>query len=121
MGKSLLIRIFICIFTFSLFLYLHIEKQNELTQVGIRIPELNKELQAIQEESTRLKFEIDRFENPINLIELVKRQEFSHLKHPLVKHIQMIPEGLALQSPSEKEESIPSYYKTKPTIVVGAR
>ncbi len=121
MGKSLLIRIFICIFIFSLFLYLHIEKQNELTQVGIRLPELSKELQTIQDENARLRFEVNRFENPTNLIELVKKHEFSHLKHPLVKHIQMIPEALASRCPREKEKSVASYYKTKPTSVVGAR
>ena len=87
----------------------------------MRIPELSKEVETLNEENTRYAFKIDQFENPMNLLQLVKRQEYSHLKHPLAKHIQMIPEGLALIHKTIPEKQSSSTYKKGPTMVVGAR
>src|SRR5579872_4905290 len=103
MNKGLLIRLLICIFACGLFLYSYLEKQNRVTALRISIPAMGKEIKHLKEENTRLQYEIDQFENPQHLIELARRGEFSHLKHPLVKEVVHCGQGLALQlSPVDK-------------------
>lgn len=96
MNPFLVIRLFSCILVLGLCLYYYIEKQNEITELRLAIPALTKELRAIQQENTRMQFEIDRFENPVHLIELARRPEYSHLKHPLVKDVIILPAGKPL-------------------------
>jgi hypothetical protein len=83
----LYIRLLICIFVASAFLYLYIDKQNELTQLRLMIPILTKEWQAIDEENTRLRYEIERFESPIHLMELSRKPEYGYLKYPYLTDI----------------------------------
>jgi len=47
----------------GIFLYAYISKQNSITELRLQVPIGSKALQAIQQENTRLQFEIDRFEN----------------------------------------------------------
>jgi len=118
MNKPLLLRLLACMFGFSFFLYSYLNKQNELTQLRIQLPLFAKEIKAAEEENTRLKYEIDQFENPEHLIELARRNEFSHLKYPLAKEIVTLQEGLALSLPEqEKEERLVSF---KPQVILGA-
>ena len=91
MNRPLLIRLFFCIFVFSLFLYLYLQSQNEITNLRLQIPKYQKDLEMICQENTRLQFEIDQFENPINLMNLARKPEYSHLKHPLIKDIIQVP------------------------------
>ncbi len=78
-----MIRIFLCIFVFGLCLYTYIDKQNKITKLRLEIPALTNQLQAIEQENMQLKFQIDQFESPTHLLELAKRPEYRHLKHPL--------------------------------------
>src|SRR5438045_707399 len=89
----LLGRIFICILGAGVLLYAYIDKQNELTELRLQIPQLAKEVKSIQEENTRLQYEIDRFESPIHLMELSRKPEFGHLKHPYLSDIITLPEN----------------------------
>jgi hypothetical protein len=91
----LFIRLGVCLSLFGLCLYSYLDTQNELTQLKIQLPEVEKEIRLIREESRRLFFEIDRFENPSHLIEMAHRPEFSHLKHPLLREILTVPEAFA--------------------------
>lgn len=84
-GNSL--RIMICILAAGLTLFKFIDKQNELTELRLIIPQLAKEVKGIQEENIRLQYEIDRFESPIHLLELSRKPEFSHMKFPYLKDI----------------------------------
>lgn len=95
------IQMFICIVVAGLSLYIYIDKQNDLTQLRLSVPALNKELKQIQEENVRLQYEIDRFESPIHLMELARKPEFGHLKYPHVDEILILPEGII---PMEKEK-----------------
>lgn len=79
---SLFICLSICIFTAGITLFSYIEKQNELTELRLAIPALNKKVMALREENTRLTYEIERFESPLNLMELMQKPEFTHLKYP---------------------------------------
>jgi len=103
MHKGILIRIVICIFSFGFFLYSYIDKQNKLTELRILIPGLVKEIKTIDEENTRLQYEIDQFENPGHLIELARHSEFSHLKHPFIKDVLTVNEGVAIQEKVEEQ------------------
>lgn len=87
MNLGIFIRLFLCVFVLGMFLYAFISKQNQITQLRLQIPIAGRALQEIQEENTRLQFEIDQFENPMHLMELSRRPEFSHLKHPFANEI----------------------------------
>jgi len=90
----MLIRIGLCVVVFGFALFSYLDKQNELAQKKVEIPELEKKLLAIQEESRRMRLEIEGLENPSRLIELVHRPEFGYLKHPLLREILTVPEAM---------------------------
>lgn len=89
----LLIQIFLCIFVTCIFMYRFVHKQNELTALRLEIPPLAAAVSKIEGENGRLQYEIDRFENPIHLMELARKPEYKHLKYPLVKDIIILPVG----------------------------
>ncbi len=98
MQKGLLLRLGCCLGVLSFCLYSYQRKQNELTHLKIQLPQREREISAIYEEMQRLQFEIDRVESPTRLIELAHNPEFRHLKHPLMKEVLTVPEGIALQT-----------------------
>lgn len=108
MTKATLVRVFLCIFCAGVLLYAYIEQQNALTRLRLDIPVLSKEIRDLKETNTQLKYEIERFESPEHLLELSASRQFSHLKHPLLKDIIALPQGVALQISSE-EKSKPSF------------
>lgn len=87
MNIGIFIRICFCILIVGILLYAFINKQNQITELRLQIPVASKELEMIQQENTRLQFEVDQFENPNHLMELARQPQFSHLKHPLVNEI----------------------------------
>ena len=88
---AILIRVFICIFATGFFLYRYIDKQNYLTEVRLEIPYVAKEVEQIKEENRELQYQVDSFESPIQLMELAEKPSFSHLKHPYLKDIIILP------------------------------
>ncbi len=82
MSFAISLRILLCIAIAVAFAYKYIDKQNELTAVRLMLPVAARELKAIQETNVRLKYQIDCFECPSHLMELVNSPEFSHLKFP---------------------------------------
>jgi len=90
--SALLVRLLACIFILGIFLFFYVDKKIEFMGLRLHIPVLVKEIRCIQEENTRLQYEIDRFENPSHLMELARKPEFSHLHHPLVEDIWVIDE-----------------------------
>lgn len=82
-----LVRICCCIVVAAIALYAHIESINGLTALRLAIPEQEKEVTRLLRENERLQFEIDYFESPIHLMELAKKPEYGHLKHPFVEEI----------------------------------
>ena len=91
-----IIQVGICVCVFGFCLYSYLEQQNTLTRVKMQLPEVEKEIQLIREESRRLSYQIDRFESPSHLIELAHAPEFSHLKHPILREILTVPEAFAV-------------------------
>lgn len=97
--------IFFGIFVFGFALYSYVELANQVTSVQLQLPKVAREIKALQEENTRLQFEIDTFENPDNLLKLAATPAFSHLQHPLSPDVLVVKEGLAVNVGSEKETS----------------
>jgi len=93
--RNLLLRLGFCLALFGLCLYSYLEMQNKLTQLKIKLPEVDQEIRLVREENRRLFYEIDQFQSPSHLIELAHRPEYSHLKHPLLKEILTVPEVFA--------------------------
>lgn len=93
--KGLLVRLGICLAVFGLCLYSYLDLQNQLTQLKIQLPEVEKEIKGIREENRSLAYQVNQFENPSHLIELAHRPEYSHLKHPLLREILTVPEAYA--------------------------
>lgn len=92
-GILLLIRIIVCIFVLGVSLYANIRKTNDLTLLRLAIPSLEKEVKALHLENERLQYEIDRFESPLHLMELLRKPEYSHLKHPFLHEIFILSEN----------------------------
>ena len=113
-------RLLVCIFAFCLCLYAYIDKQNRVTELRLKIPEISKEIRALAEENCRMQYEIDQFENPQHLMELAALPEYSHLKHPLLKEVVTMKEAVALQLPAREEprKAAPTHTST---IALGAR
>jgi hypothetical protein len=93
--KTVLAKLGICLGVFGLCLYSYLNTQNQVTQLKIQLPKVEKEVKLIREENRRLAYELDQFQNPTRLIELAHRPEFSHLKHPLLREILTVPEVFA--------------------------
>ena len=91
-----IVQISICVAVFGFCLYSYLEQQNTLTRVKMQLPQVEKEMHLIKEESRRLSYQIDLFESPSHLIELAHAPEFSHLKHPAFKEILTMPEAFAV-------------------------
>jgi hypothetical protein len=92
----LVLRLYICIAAAGLALFAYIEKQNELTELRLAIPSLAREVKKVKEENIRLTYEIERFESPIHLMELMRKPEYSHLKYPYLKDEIFLPKAQPL-------------------------
>lgn len=80
-------KLLICIACASFTLYAYIDKQNNMTELRLAIPALSKEVKAIHEQNTSLRYEVERFESPIHLMELKRKPEYSHLKFPYLSDV----------------------------------
>ena len=96
---GLLIRLFSCITFLVVCLYSTIDQHNKITKLRFSIPLLTKQIQEVEEENTRLQYEIESFENPLHLMELARRSEYGHLKHPLIKEVMVVNVGEMLTQP----------------------
>lgn len=94
--RQLLMQIGVCFSVFGFCLYSYLDEQNSLTRLKMLLPQKEREIQSIREESRRLSYRVDQFENPSNLIEIAHRPEFSHLKHPVLREILTVPEAFAV-------------------------
>lgn len=83
MSKGLLYRLILSIFIITLLLYSYLDKHNDLAELKIEIPKLVKEIAELEEENSRLQYEINCLENPKDLMGFLRQKEFSHLKQPL--------------------------------------
>lgn len=92
MSSGIFLRLLACIAVVGASLFIYIDFLNTVTELRLAIPDLAKEVKDIQEENQRLRYDIDNFENPLHLMELARKPEFSHLKHPSTNEILIISE-----------------------------
>ncbi len=85
--RLVLLKVFVCLAAVGIALYCTIRAQNSVTRLRRQIPPLAKELKGLQEENQRLQYDIDHFENPVHLLELTRKPEYSHLKFPYNKDV----------------------------------
>jgi len=85
------LRLFVLIALIGFGLYAYVDQHNALVRRQMQLPLKTKELMSIDEENIRLQFEIEKFENPLHLMELAKKPEFSHLKYPYENDIVFRP------------------------------
>lgn len=89
-------KMLVCIVTAGVSLYVYIFEQNELIALRMAIPSLAKELRSLQEENKSLQYEIDHFESPIHLMELMRLPEFSSLKFGTSAEVILLPHARPL-------------------------
>ena len=99
-----LVRLLVCVAILGIALYSYIDKHNHLTELRIKVPLLTKKLTTLQEENTRLQFEIEKFENPLNLMELSRKPQYGYLKHPLISDIIHVKLPQRIQNRGEEEK-----------------
>lgn len=80
-------RVFACLVILGWSLYSYIHTHNQLIALRMRVPELAAELKRLDEEEQRLQFTMEQFEDPVHLMELARKPEFAHLKHPTLADI----------------------------------
>ncbi len=118
--KGFMVQVSLGLVTLGACLFSYLEKQNELTELRIYVPKLVKEIKLIQEDNIRLKYQIQKFESPENLMQLATDSKFSHLKYPLSKEVLVLQEGSQLEFASDKKTEYFSS-KVKHTLAVGAK
>lgn len=93
MNTALLARLLACISLFCATLFLYLDRHNRVTELQLGLPNLEAELRAIDEKNARYVYEIDCFENPARLMELLRQPEFRHLKHPPLNEVVILKKG----------------------------
>lgn len=104
MNKNIIFKILICLFSFGICLYSYLEKQNKLTSLKIKVPKVAKEIETLSAEIKKIQYEVEVYENPAYLMQLIRKPEFGYLKHPFIEDVLTIPVGIALFD--EKENKI---------------
>ena len=79
-----------------------------------------KEIEIIKEKNANLRFQIECFENPQNLLEKANSPAYAHLKFPFTEEVVTVNEGLALHF-NEPGTEVSDDSKRKTTIVIGAK
>ncbi|MDE3056204.1 MAG: hypothetical protein KGI80_05920 [Verrucomicrobiota bacterium] len=77
---------------FSFCLYSYLGVQNRLTELKIRLPELEREILLLGEENQKLAYEAKECSTPARLIEKASLPEFAHLRHPLLQEVVTVQE-----------------------------
>lgn len=99
--STLYLKLFICVCILGLTLYGFIVKGNQVTEMRLAVPALAKKVRMLQEDNSRLQYEIEQFENPIHLMEMKNKPELSHLKFPYAEEIVMLVEPSPLGEKNE--------------------
>lgn len=121
MKHPLVLKVLICSLFFGGVLYAYIDQQNAVTKLKIELPQLAKEIRDLEEENTSLQYEVEMFENPTHLMELAKRPEFSHLKHPTLSDICVIEKEVSMPQEIKEVHEEETAFSLYPRVVVGAR
>jgi len=106
MNKGLLAKILICVVSFSAALCAYLDARNNVTQLMIELPKLSKELTLTREQNTILQYNVEKFENPSYLLNLLKETKYANLMH--VSEVDRIAVK-AKEDKQEKKERFQGY------------
>ncbi|NGX61258.1 MAG: hypothetical protein K940chlam9_00741 [Chlamydiae bacterium] len=90
------VRLFLAILLLGGFLYSYIRKQNTITELRLQIPIVAKKLHEIEQENIHLQFQVEAFEDPAHLLDLLSEPEYSHLKFPRNDDVLIIPSSVSV-------------------------
>lgn len=79
MGKGLTVKILSCVVMLSFALCGYLNARNKVTKLMIKLPRAIEELTLVEEKNTILQFQVDKFENPTYLLNLLKTKEYAYL------------------------------------------
>lgn len=117
MNKTVFLTSFLGIGVLSFFLYRYIEEQNQVTTLLLTLPQIEKQLHEVEEENARLRFVIERWENPAHLLELARQSEYAHLKMPITSQvIALVQEPVPVRSDTEATTAARS-----PSLAIAAK
>lgn len=103
MKKRIFLQSLLCLTAFGVMLYSYISTCHEVREKQALVYQSSKQLAILSEENTRLSYEIDRFEDPKNLMQLAKSKKFSHLKVPSSDEVIICSKTQALDIPIQRE------------------
>jgi hypothetical protein len=98
----ILIRLLICVSCFSTALYFYLDKHNQIMKIRYVIPTTEDAINTVMEQNAALTYEIEKFESPLNLMQLLQQPEYSHLRHPELADILWI--SASKQGPSSRAD-----------------
>lgn len=76
------IKITLCLAGISGSLTAHVQRQNHLNALRCQLPLVQRQLRAAQEETRRLRYEIDHISSPQKLLRTAHQSRYSHLQRP---------------------------------------
>jgi hypothetical protein len=85
-----LLSLFLCLAIGAFFAYKAVDDENRITFYRREIPMMQKKLAEIREENRRLFLQIETFENPQHLMEILRQPEYSHLKFPKQGEVRIV-------------------------------
>jgi hypothetical protein len=86
----MILRILVCVMIFSICTYSYIDRNNQITSLRFKLPELSDQIVVLQEKNASLRYEIERSESPLRLMELARQPEYSHLHHPRIDEVRTV-------------------------------
>lgn len=96
--RKFIARLLVVFMLLIIFLYTHVQRENHLTQLRLKVPILTNRLRILDEQNQTLQYEVDRFESPSHLIQLGRKPEFGHLEFPLKQDVLVIERPLQARS-----------------------
>lgn len=117
MARNIITRLMICLTVLGFSIYSYIDKQNQCTQLKMRLPKLAKELDTLRQMNAAYQYQIECFENPQTLLALSQQKEYAHLKYPL-KGETLTLKAVAFQLPQIESHKIS---KPDPLIIAAKK
>lgn len=80
MKKNQFITYLIPLLVVATLIFLYIREHNDLTELRIQVPKLEREISSLEAEKIKLQFELEQFFSPSRLEEISRRAQYAHLK-----------------------------------------
>jgi hypothetical protein len=92
--RLFLLKVGICLTAIALVAYRHVDEQNRITALRITLPKAVKEVRLLEEEVMHLRYQVEEFESPANLLSFAQRDRFAHLRYPSLHEFLVLREDI---------------------------